>query len=61
MVLETQFNTSSNALSPRNDDYRQGSTTFQGYDSTNPHPNPRLREVVMTDPSLAAKYSLGAE
>ena len=38
-----------------------GSSTFQGYDFTNPHPNPRLREVVKMDPSLAAKYSFGAE
>ena len=39
----------------------KGSSTIQGYDSTNPHPNPRLREVVKTDPSLAARYSFGAE
>ena len=36
-------------------------STFEGYDFTDEHPNPRLREMVKTDPSLAAKYGFNAE
>ena len=40
--------------------YKDG-LTFEDYDFTDPHPNPRLRVMVRTDPSLAAKYGFNAE
>ena len=36
-------------------------STFEGYDFTDEHPNPRLREMVKKDSSLAAKYGFNAE
>ena len=37
------------------------SATFKGYDFTHPHPNPRLREMVKRDPSLADTHSFAAD
>ena len=34
----------------------KGEKTFEGYDFTGTHPNPRLREMVKTNSSLAEKY-----
>ena len=39
----------------------KGPATFKGYDFTNRHPNPRLRELVKTDSSLADTHGFAAE
>ena len=39
----------------------KGPATFKGYDFTNRHPNPRLRELVKSDSSLADTHGFAAE
>ena len=39
----------------------KGKTTFKDYDFTHKHPNPRLREMVKSDPSLADTHGFAAE
>ena len=39
----------------------KGETTFKDYDFTHTHPNPRLREMVKNDPSLADTHGFAAE
>ena len=38
----------------------KGEKTFEGYDFTITHPNPRLREMLKTNPSLADTYGFAA-
>ena len=39
----------------------KGETTFKDYDFTHTHPNPRLREMVKSDPSLVDTHGFAAE